>query len=62
MFFGVYGALVFINLIHPLVTKLLGKALVKIPLKVQKIAINSLIVLLCIDTLASSIGYLHIGA
>lgn len=41
-------------------TKVIGKILVKIPVKVQKIAVNSIIAIIIIDTAISSLMYLHI--
>lgn len=54
------GALIFIRLIHPIATKLIGKLLKKIPIKAQKVVSNSLIVIILVDTVLSSIRYLNI--
>lgn len=54
------GALIFINLIHPLINKIVAKILTKIPINTQKIATNAIIGLVAIDTVASSVVYLNI--
>ena len=54
------GALIFIDLIHPFITKIVSKILAELPVKIQKITANTLIVLVAIDTIASSIVYLNI--
>ena len=40
--------------------KVIGKILVKIPTKIQKIIANTLVAIIAIDTLISSIGYLGV--
>lgn len=54
------GALIFIKFLHPFMTKVIGKILVKIPTKVQKILANTIVLVIAIDTLISSIGYLGV--
>lgn len=58
--FGEFGALIFINLIHPFMTKVIGKILVKIPVKIQRIVVNSIIGIIIIDTAISSMVYLNV--
>ena len=58
--FGVFGALIFIRIIHPIATKLMGKILKKIPINAQKIVSNLLIAIILVDTILSSIRYLNI--
>ena len=53
-------ALIFINIIQPIVTKTVGKLLNKIPVKIQKLSTVVIILLIAIDTIASSIVYLNI--
>lgn len=55
-----FGALVFIKLIHPIVTKVIAKILTKIPDKSQSIITNTLIGIVAIDTIASSLVYLQL--
>ena len=54
------GSIIFIKYLHPFVTKIVGKILKKIPVKIQSISINILIWINAIDTLISSICYLGI--
>lgn len=54
------GSILFIKYLHPFVTKIVGKILKKIPVKVQSISINILLTLHMLDTLASTIFYLGI--
>ncbi len=55
-----FGSLIFIKLLHPFITKIVEKVLSKIPIKVQSIFVNTVIVLNILDTLASSVVYLCI--
>ncbi len=55
-----FGSLIFIKFLHPLATKIIGKILVKIPTKLQKILANTLVAIIVIDTLISSICYLGV--
>lgn len=52
--------MIFINLIHPFMTKVIGKILVKIPVKIQRIVVNSIIGIIIIDTAISSMVYLNV--
>ena len=54
------GSILFIKYLHPFVTKIVGKILKKIPVKIQSISINILLALHILDTLASTIFYLGI--
>lgn len=54
------GSFIFIRFIHPFVTKLLGKILVKVPFKFQHIFIRILLSTMFIDTFISSLVYLNI--
>lgn len=55
-----FGSLIFIKLLHPLMTKLIGKLLVKVPFKIQHIVIDSLLIVMVVDTALSSIKYLNL--
>lgn len=54
------GSLIFIRLVHPLITKLVGKLLIKFPINFQKMFANSLIFIIILDTALSSMSHLHI--
>lgn len=41
-------------------TKVIGKILVKIPVKIQRIVVNSIIGIIIIDTAISSMVYLNV--
>ncbi len=55
-----FGSIIFLKFINPITTKLLGKALSKIPIKVHKIIANTLVVIVALDTIVSSLCYLNI--
>lgn len=55
-----FASLIIIKLVHPFITKLVGKALSKIPFAVQHLVINTLLVVMVFDTLLSSIKYLGV--
>ena len=55
-----FASLIIIKIVHPFVTKVVGKILVKIPFKLQHIIVDSLLIILVLDTLISSIMYLEI--
>lgn len=52
--------MIFINIIQPLVTKAVAKILKKIPVNIQKITANTLLLIVIVDTAISSIRYLNI--
>lgn len=55
-----FGSLIFIKLLHPFVTKLIGKLLSKIPFKIQHIVIDTLLFVMILDTALSSVKYLKL--
>ncbi len=54
------ASLIIVKLVHPLITKFVGKILAKIPYNLQRIVIDMLLVAMIVDTLLSSILYLGI--
>jgi len=55
-----FGSLIFIKFLHPFMTKIIGKILIKIPIKVQKFLANTFVMLIIIDTTVSSLVYLGV--
>ena len=54
------GSLIFIKYLHPFITKLIGKCLVKIPTKVTSIFVNTAIFAMILDTIISTFMYIGI--
>lgn len=55
-----FASLFIIKVVHPFVTRAVSKILKKVPIKLQHIVINSLLMLMIIDTLVSTIIYLDV--